>query len=171
MELELIKPSEIWRDKYYTMLDQFIANGEHIDAFNIGYESRDFEFLLKRLNENVSGINLPYNFVPNTTFWLKNSNNDLIGIFNLRHTLNESLEFDGGHIGFGITPPERKKGYATTLLKMGLNKAKDFGLERVMLSVNVSNLPSIRVIEKNNGVLEMEQMVDGEASRNYWINL
>src|ERR1700753_91425 len=106
MELELITPAPIWREKYYKMLDQFLANGEHIDSFHIGYESRDFNFLLKRLDENFRGINLPKDFAPNSTFWLKDSTDDLVGIFNLRHTLSDALKLDGGHIGFGITPPE-----------------------------------------------------------------
>jgi predicted acetyltransferase len=47
-------------------------------------------------------------------------------------------------------------------------------LDRVMLTVNVKNPASIRVIEKNGGVMQdtiPHPWVEGDEGRRYWIAL
>jgi predicted acetyltransferase len=92
---------------------------------------------------------------------------------NLRHTLNARLREFGGHIGYEIRPSARGRGHATQALHLALERAWDLGLERVLLTCDVVNLGSRRVIEKGGGVLEGEFTVPGHAEpiRRYWIPL
>lgn len=81
------------------------------------------------------------NRVPQQTFFLiRENDNKLIGTINIRYDLTkEMLEF-GGHIGYGIRPTERRKGYNKINLYLGLLKAKEIGLKKVMLDCSVTNL-------------------------------
>jgi predicted acetyltransferase len=73
----------------------------------------------------------------------------MLGGIRLRHRLSERLWQDGGHIGYDIRPSERGKGYATKMLELVLEKARERGLPWVLLTVDPSNVASIRVMEKN----------------------
>ncbi|MEM8885492.1 MAG: GNAT family N-acetyltransferase [Planctomycetota bacterium] len=88
------------------------------------------------------------------SFWiLVNDDDRVIGSCRLRHGLNDSLWQDGGHIGYDIRRSERGKGYGTRILELTLEKARARGLEWVLLTVDPSNTPSIRVIERCGGQL------------------
>jgi predicted acetyltransferase len=77
-----------------------------------------------------------------------------------------------GHIGYGIRPSERKKGYATMMLKLALEHCKKVGLEKVLLTCDKSNLASAKTIMKCSGVFENEEKQnDGDFLQRYWIEL
>lgn len=93
-----------------------------------------------------------HNDVPQTTYFLiRKKDNKIIGITNLKHYLNEELLECGGHIGYGIRPSERGKGYGTIFLHLLLQKCKELGIKEVMLVCKVDNFGSQRVIENNLG--------------------
>ena len=89
----------------------------------------------------------------------------------LRPRLTEKLEDRGGHIGFAVRPSERGKGYATLMLKLVLEKAKQLGLRRVLVTCDKDNLASARVIQKNGGQLNTESISKqfGKMTQRYWI--
>lgn len=95
--------------------------------------------------------NLPENWVPDSTFWLVTDNNRVVGAVNIRHGLSEKLFNCGGHVGYGIRPSERRKGYATKLLALALEKTKELGINKVLVVCDQSNLASERTIIKNGG--------------------
>jgi len=77
----------------------------------------------------------------------------------------------GGHIGYGIRPSERQKGYATTGLQLALEEARKRGLDQVLLTCGVDNLASRRVILANGGQ-EIEPTVrNGRETRRFIISL
>ena len=156
---------------YYEVLEDFLSHGEHIDAFGIGYENEDFDVLLRRLKENEMGVDLQEGFAPNSTYYLRSEDGRILGLFNLRHSLSPELQNDGGHIGYAIRPGFRGKGYSHEILRLGLQIASGRKKEKIMLSVASNNTRSISVIEKQNGILEEEKLIDGSMSRNYWIYL
>ncbi len=85
-----------------------------------------------------------------------------MGIIDIRHNLeNELLAEYGGHIGFSVRPSERKKGYATEMLKMALIYAKTLGLQKVMLGCFSDNIASIKTIVKCGGILTETKMYLG----------
>jgi predicted acetyltransferase len=77
----------------------------------------------------------------------------------------------GGHIGYGIRPSERKKGYASLMLSLALPIAKKVGLEKVLITCDKSNLGSARTIISNGGVLENEVREEDDIVQRYWIDI
>ncbi len=98
----------------------------------------------------------------------------LLGTLQLRHTLNDYLEYEGGHFGYCIRPTERGKGYAKTLLRLALAEARQLGLARVLVTCTTTNAASAAVIRACGGVLEDERVSrrhPGEIVQRYWIAL
>ena len=96
--------------------------------------------------------------------------NKIIGIIDLRHTLNEILT-DFGNSGYSVRPSERKKGYATEMVRLLLKYAKEIGLKELHLSVERDNIPSIKTIVKNGGKIERSFEFEGELADIYLIEL
>lgn len=153
------------------MLREYDACKEIRVPFVLNYDADDFTSLVKRLKDDVQGSGMPAGFVPHSTFWLVKDGSYMIGVSNLRHRLNDRLEREGGHIGLGIRPSERGKGYGSLLLQKTLIRAKAMGMDRVLLTCNKDNHPSARVIVKNGGVLDSEEETkDGRGiTQRYWI--
>lgn len=53
---------------------------------------------------------------------------------------------DFGHTGYSVRPSERKKGYATQMLSLIMQVAKEAGLAHLQLSVERTNEPSVKTI-------------------------
>lgn len=112
------------------------------------------------------------NRVPSTAlFWVNNWK--IIWAIQIRHHINHpNLEYRWGHIGYGIRLSERKKWYATKMLWLALQEARKIGLEKVLITCNIDNIWSNKVIQKNGWVLERECLhEDGTRFNRYWINL
>ena len=90
--------------------------------------------------------------VPSTTFWLY-VDGVPVGFGNLRHFLTETLSKAGGNIGYGIAPQFRGKGYGNILLKLLLQEARKIGLEKVLVTIHLDNIPSQKVALANGGVI------------------
>lgn len=108
-----------------------------------------------------------------TYFLIRKNDNKLIGMINIRHHLTPKMLVHGGHIGYGIRPTERRKGYNKINLYLGLLKAlEEFNLDKVMLDCDVKNLGSDKTIQALGGVLERTDIddYDGVLTNVYWIN-
>ncbi|MBD3331077.1 GNAT family N-acetyltransferase [Candidatus Peregrinibacteria bacterium] len=75
------------------------------------------------------------------------------------------------HIGYYIRPSARQKGYGTKILELGLIKAKELGLQEVLLTCYESNIASKKIIEKNKGKFQDKVYDEGESKLKYWIKL
>lgn len=131
-----------------------------------------FEDFLKQIENQSKGIGLREGIVPATTFWLID-NNELIGRVQIRHILNEKLLKSGGHIGYFIRPSKRKQGYGKKILELALEKAKELGIKKTLVTCDITNIGSKKIIEENGGVLENSLKVEEgqpEQSR-YWIKI
>lgn len=127
---------------------------------------------LQRHLDFAAGRNLPQGWVPATTFWLLDNQERVVAMSNLRHALTPFLLNRGGHIGYYVAPRHRRQGYATTLLALTLEAARGLGLDRVLVTADSSNEASLRVIQRNGGLLEDERKDDeGVRFRRYWIAL
>jgi predicted acetyltransferase len=127
--------------------------------------------MIESLNGYSKGIGLPDGFVECSTYWLVNKSNKILGAVDIRHNLNDFLLFRGGHIGYGIRPKERRKGYSSIMLSLALNKCKTIGISKVLITCLKNNIGSVKTITKNQGVLESEDIDNGEFFQRYWINL
>ena len=128
---------------------------------------------LTYLVEQPDPSKTPQHRVPQTTFWILNESESVVGMLRMRHYLNDKLLHHGGHIGYYIQPLYRRKGYGKNALRLALIELARLGEKRAVLTVDADNYSSIRVIEYNGGKLE-DQRVDetsGILFNRYWINL
>ena len=130
-----------------------------------------FSRYLEVLAEQERGVNLSPNHVP-STFLFAYAATRIIGRVSIRHSLNAFLERVGGHIGYVVVPEFRRRGYATTILGLSLQIARQkLGIGRILVTCDDDNIGSIRTIERNGGILE--NIVSGpdldKPKRRYWI--
>lgn len=109
--------------------------------------------------------------VPQTLFFLKNSNGTILGAVSLRHYLNHTNIVDGGHVGYGICPEYRGKGYGNLILRLALEKLSSMGIFKILVTCDSDNIASQEVILFNGGVLENQTHdEDGILINRYWID-
>ena len=170
--MELISPSTKYKNSYIEMVQDFIVNEDDLTPFTLNEDYSDIFALVQRLEGYSQGLGIHNDFVAHRSFWLID-NNKVVGTSNLRLSLNDALKIFGGHIGFGVRPSERNKGYASKILSETLLYAKEYGIENVLLTCDKDNLASATVIQKNGGVLEFEGMVPDVDNiiQRYWIKI
>ena len=116
----------------------------------------------------------PPQLVPSTQYiYVRESVSKVVGVIQIRHCFNEFLEKYAGHIGYSVCPTERRKGYATQMLRLALPECKALGLDRVLISCVEGNEGSKRTILRNGGVYESTVFEPGEGVylERYWIDL
>ncbi|MBR3704523.1 MAG: GNAT family N-acetyltransferase [Oscillospiraceae bacterium] len=169
MKLTLVKASNTYRSQIVDMLEEWNAYGEKIIPYAIRrLDYHDFDLYCKNLEvKDTSG-----GLVPDSTFFCLDEDRDMIvGAVNIRHYLNESLLLNGGHIGDGVRPSERRKGIATGMISLALEECRKLGIEKVLMVCDKDNIGSAKSIVNNGGVLENEIVVDGVVEQRYWIDI
>ena len=133
MNLRLVKASEEYRSQISDMMEEWTSYGEKIIPYAIRrLDYRDFENYCNNLEIRDESIGL----VPDSTFFcLDEDRNIMVGAVNLRHYLNESLLLNGGHIGDGVRPSERRKGIATKMIALALDECRKLGIEKVLMAL------------------------------------
>ena len=115
------------------------------------------------------------NRCPGKTFFLvREEDNKIVGMINIRYDLNEEMLRFGGHVGYGIRPTERRKGYNKINLYLGLQKAyEEFNLDKVMIDCSATNIGSDNTIKSLGGILERSEVdpSDDTLTNVYWINV
>lgn len=157
--IRLTEPDVRYMASYVSALEEYRFEGLELD-YDYPEPGQSFKAFTKALREPV----LKPQQVPYTIFWLVDGD-DYIGRLALRHELNDNLLALGGHIGFVIRPSKRRKGYGREILRQGLLKARELGLKRVLVTCNVENTGSRRIIEANGGVLENQY----DRKLRFWI--
>ena len=94
-----------------------------------------------------------------------------MGRVSIRYTLNEALAEKGGHVGYGVRPAFRRRGFASEILRQSVARIRAAGTERILVVCDDDNMGSATVIERCGGVLEsVVTPGDGSAPfRRYWI--
>ncbi len=167
--MKLIVPDIKYKNEYLEMMDDWRSTGEPFVPFCLKYDTTDFEEFVKLTNSFKKVQDK--GFVHHSTFWLITDDDKIAGVSNLRHYLNESLLLEGGHIGFGIRPSFRRKGYASIILELTLSEAKKLNIDKALLTCDKSNIASAKTILKNGGVLWKEHLYKDVMKQNYWIDL
>ena len=167
MNICLVTLTEEYKEQLFEMMDEWCATGEKIVPYAIRKNDyHDFQYYLDNLQitEEVDGK------VPDTTlFCLDVDRNIFVGAVNIRHYLTEEMLVNAGHIGDGIRPSERRKGYATAMIGLALEEAKKLGIHRVLMCCDKENIASAKSIINNGGILENEVVVNGVTEQRYWI--
>lgn len=156
--------------------DEHAARAAHSElssdhfAFLLGWEpGDDWGAYVALLEQRRRGICVPEGLVP-ATFLVAMVDDELVGRVSIRHELNEHLANVGGHIGYGVRPGHRGRGYASEILRQALVIARAEGVGDVLVTCDEDNVPSRRAIERLGGELEDMRPEEGEpVKRRYWI--
>lgn len=170
--LTLRRPRE---DEENEFLRAHRATSPEVPSFLHYYvEGMPFRRYLEVLAEQEQGISLPSPEHVPSTFLFAFVGTRIVGRASIRHSLNQFLEREGGHIGYVVVPEFRRQGYATEILRLSLQMARDrLGIDRCLLTCDDDNIGSIKTIEKNGGILENVGSVGDRTKRirRYWIDL
>lgn len=154
---QLVTPSTRYKSSFLEAVGEYQAEKlPHYLPLKISELEANFDLYINKIIQEARGDGLSEDQVPHTEYWLVDGDTYL-GRVNLRHHLNDRLQQVGGHIGYDIRPSQRRKGYGTMALQLGLAKAKELGLTDVLITCDVNNTGSAKVIQANGGVLEQVQ--------------
>jgi len=167
----LTEPDSKYQDTFLAGLHEFHQEGRMLQ-YNLQVVSEDFERFLYHLRTQQDRAKLPPYIIPQSHFWLIDDD-EFIGILSLRSGPDDTFIRISGHVGYQVRPSKRRRGYGKNLLRQGLQKAKDLGFTRVLLTCDEDNIASKKVIESNGGQFENVILVEGSPVKKlrYWIYL
>ena len=166
--MRFVTINEITKEEHLAFVQEFLSEGVGVTPYAAGLNGISFEELVVVSNNYAKGILENPDFVTTSTYYLLEEER-VIGAVNIRHYLNDYLLKHGGHIGYGVRLSERRKGYATSLLRFALEKLEELGVDRVLVTCDKDNPGSSKTIINCGGVLENEILFDGNMTQRYWI--
>lgn len=173
-ELMLVKPGLEYQEELLAYRRETLAIEPEIHGDGGWDKAGSLEGWLLDLKNREAEDTCPPGFVPSST-WLciRKTDGRMVGFIDIRHRLNDFLLDFGGHIGYSIRPDERGCGYALRQLWLGLQKCREMGLNRVLLTCDEDNLRSRRTILSAGGVYEDTRQKPGDraATLRYWIDV
>ena len=169
---KLVKPELCYKKNAILYIEELFSYNSAIHGTGFldrylessGYEEWLDEIRYLEFNSDSSKVSA-------STFFMVDDNDFIIGMVNIRHTLNDKLLFHGGNIGYSIRPTKRGNGYAKIALFLALKECFSLGLTRVLITAEDNNVPSYRTIEALGGVMENKVLDDGKYFRRYWIDV
>jgi predicted acetyltransferase len=167
MKLELVSPAERYRESFLRGLRELQEEGLPwwFGGDLEGVEQDFAAFVAKKLADATRKTD-----IPKTHLWAV-AEEQFVGRISIWHELNDALRIAGGHIGYDTVPSFRGRGVATEMLRQALPVARALGLTSVLLTCDDANAASIRVIERNGGVLRETKALDANRllKRYYWM--
>ena len=153
-----------YKKEHFEYGDKEINGSELLDQMD------SYEEWLVSVSNNTSPETVNPVWVVTDTFFAVNEDGRIVGIIDLRHTLNDFLQ-DFGNSGYSVRPTERRKGYATEMLRQLKDVAKQAGMTELHMATFQDNVASVKTIVKNGGVPEREFEAEGKPARMYVIEL
>lgn len=144
--------------------EHYSHNEKSLSASNM-LTGMDYGQWVKKIHDNVWAADPVWG--KSLTYLCYNEQDELVGLLNIRFDLPEDLVFKYGHIGYGVRPSQRRKGYASQMLKFALEKCREIGLECAVLGCYRENMGSVKTIIKNGGILVREVRERRKIS-DYW---
>lgn len=169
MKQKLLTIEQVPRAAFGRMLTDYARAGT---PFLQMYSEADYRWFVTACRKNALGVNLPEGMTPYVRYFLLEGE-DIVAQGDVRLRTAPELEAITGHLGYGVPPSARGKGYGTLMCARLLEVARKVGYQRVMVSCRVENKASARIIEKNGGQLEdiRYNKKDCGFYRRYWIDL
>ena len=162
-DLRLIEPSVDLEWSYASYLMEIMRQGEQPFPAVLSRTAESFSALVRTLQYSARGIDLPDGEVPHSTYWLvEGDSNELVGVSNLRHELTKEIARDRGHISFGIRPSQRGRGLGRQLFDWTLERARQKGLDSVLLVIPADD-PASQKLAINAGAQLDSTGVNGQG--------
>ncbi len=158
--MRLVFPTPTYKEKAIDYIREFHEYGSEINgsgSLERFLRGSDYEAWLKKLLSDMDVANIPEERVPALTyFYVREEDDRIVGMVNIRLALNDFLRTEGGHIGYSIRPTERRKHYATEMLAAALKVCDVLGIKEVLVSCDKNNPASAGVIKNCGGILKRE---------------
>lgn len=158
--MRLVFPDITYKDKAIEYIKEFYEYGSEINGSgSLARFLREstYEAWLKKILSDIDIANIPESKVPSLTyFYIREEDDKIVGMINIRLALNDFLRTEGGHIGYSIRPTERRKHYATEMLAAALKVCDVIGIKEVLVSCYKNNPASAGVIRNCGGILKHE---------------
>ena len=168
----LVKPDLSYADEIIKYKEESLAESPIINGSAGLDRLSSIEDWLEELKKRSCEDTVPKGLVPSSTYLaVREKDNYIVGMIDIRHYLNEYLTQVGGNIGYGVRKTERNKGYAKQMLKLALEKCKELKIKKVLITCDEDNIASEKVILSANAKLEDIRNVDGENKKRFWIDL
>lgn len=170
----LIRPTSEYASQIIEYRQEFLDAGDSMDGTGPLRRFENPEEYIKICAEYEDTTTVPSHLVPATQFFfIRKSDNKLVGMIQIRHRFNDYLEKYAGHIGYSVRPSERRKGYAKEMLRMTLPFCREIGIDKVMITCVDGNIGSEKTILANGGVYEytIHEPNENKDSKRFWITL
>ena len=168
----LVKPNLSYADEIIKYKEESLKENPLINGAAGLNNFSSIEGWLEELKMKSSEDTIPEGLVPSTTYLaVREIDNYIVGMIDIRHYLNEFLTQVGGNIGYDVRKSERNKGYAKQMLKLALEKCKDLKMKKVLITCDEDNIASEKVILSAGAKFEDIRSVDGENKKRLWIDL
>lgn len=174
-KFKLVVPTLEYKEQAIEYINEFYENNSGING--VGGLNRyldDYEGWLQKLEEDRHRIPDEEKVPAETFFFVRKSDNRIIGMVNIRLVLNERLRNSSGNIGYSIRPTERRKGYNKINLYLALLECQKHEMKQVMLDCDKDNLGSAKTIQALCGKFEKEYLEDKKYNclvQVYWIDV
>lgn len=164
-KFKLVTPTIEYKDRAINYIKEHHQYGSRINGAGRLYEYLDnYEEWLKKIEEQKN-YEVTSSQVPSETYFLVRENDDkIIGMVNIRTKLNERAKNSFGNIGYGIRPKERRKGYNKINLYLALLKCKKYGIQNVILTCRKDNIGSSKTMKALGGIFDREKYSLAEKS-------
>jgi predicted acetyltransferase len=172
---ELVLPDVRHHRSFLAAMAEFEAEGRRGDDSMVGSRLERFgatwqtaagfaEYVAFEVADARPETPRPDGHVPCTNLWWVEGE-EYLGRIAIRHRLTDGLRRVGGHVGYDVRRSRRREGHATAMLAAALPVAHRLGIDPALVTCDIDNVASRKVIEANGGVLENE--LDGRLR--FWV--
>ena len=168
----LVKPDLSYADEIIKYKEESLKESPLINGAAGLNNFSSIEDWLEELKRRSSKATVPEGLVPSSIYLgIREKDNYIVGMIDIRHYLNDFLKQFGGNIGYSVRKSERNKGYAKQMLKLALEKCKDLKMKKVLITCDEDNIASEKVILSANAKFEDIRSLEGKNKKRFWIEL